>query len=268
MLESCNRGGEKDKAPLFSLVPHSGPIYSLAFEDPWLVSASGDCRLAVMDFSKHTKLTPDYSQAKMRMKFPFQSKQTLAKKLQHIEPPLRMLHGIGRSLYSVDIGAERLVCGGDEKFVRIWDFSQALEIERRVQASRTIHFDNSMRTKKKKVEVWCSMDSFDVISSDLSQSNIYIYKYSGKSGLGSFSGIRAVPKSHPQEEHADPDRDFIQDMATTQRQLLQTMECMGSTLDRLALDRPRDRHDRRDRSVSTASGYRDHNKSPSELGNV
>ncbi|KAH9315485.1 hypothetical protein KI387_024112, partial [Taxus chinensis] len=57
-------------------------------------------------------------------------------------------------------------------------------------------------------------------------------------------------------------------MAATQRQLLQTMERMGTTLDRLALDRPRDRHGRRDRSVSVASGYRDHSRSPSELGSV
>ncbi|KAH9290048.1 hypothetical protein KI387_034165, partial [Taxus chinensis] len=52
------------------------------------------------------------------------------------------------------------------------------------------------------------------------------------------------------------------------RQLLQTMERMGTTLDRLALDRPRDRHGRRDRSVSVASSYRGHSRSPSELGSV
>ncbi|KAH9301227.1 hypothetical protein KI387_012810, partial [Taxus chinensis] len=63
------------------------------------------------------------------------------------------------------------------------------------------------------------------------------------------------PESPPREEHADLDRNFIRDMAATQRQLLQTMECMGTILDRLALDRPRDRHGRRDRSVSISSSY-------------
>ncbi|KAH9293543.1 hypothetical protein KI387_041248, partial [Taxus chinensis] len=76
------------------------------------------------------------------------------------------------------------------------------------------------------------------------------------------------PESPPREEHADPDRDFIRDMAATQRQLLQTMERMSSTLDRLAFDRSHDRHDRRDRSVSVVSGHRDHSRSPSELGSV
>ena len=40
-----------------SWVPHSYPVYSLAFEDPWLVSASGDGKLAMMDVRKLLKLS-------------------------------------------------------------------------------------------------------------------------------------------------------------------------------------------------------------------
>lgn len=55
-----SEGGQEEKAPVASWVPHSGPIYSLAFEDPWLVSASGDGKLAVMDVRKHFISTADY----------------------------------------------------------------------------------------------------------------------------------------------------------------------------------------------------------------
>jgi hypothetical protein len=43
--------------PVASWVPHSCPVYSLAFEDPWLVSASRDGKLAMMDVRKLLKLS-------------------------------------------------------------------------------------------------------------------------------------------------------------------------------------------------------------------
>ncbi|KAH9327700.1 hypothetical protein KI387_007878, partial [Taxus chinensis] len=53
----------------------------------------------------------------------------------------------------------------------------------------------------------------------------------------------------------DPNRVLLRAMVDAQQQLIQTMEHMSSTLDRLALDRPRDRrgssrarHDQRPRS--------------------
>jgi hypothetical protein len=43
--------------PVASWVPHSCPVYLLAFEDPWLFSASGDGKLAMMDVRKLLKLS-------------------------------------------------------------------------------------------------------------------------------------------------------------------------------------------------------------------
>eukprot|EP01018_Ginkgo_biloba_P019508 Gb_13592 [translate_table: standard] len=141
--ERSPSGGQlehEESKPLASWVPHSGPVYSLAFEDPWLVSASGDGKLSIIDVRK---LLNSFSSSKLQVRINdrLQLQQPLEDRLQNIEPPQRMLHGFFKNLYSVDIGAERIVCGGDEKIVRIWDFSQAVEIERRMQALRTIHFE-------------------------------------------------------------------------------------------------------------------------------
>lgn len=132
--------------PVASWIPHSCPVYSLAFEDPWLVSASGDGKLAMMNVRKLLKLnscnrfksvTNSYSQLERASIITLEN-----------EPPERMLHGFYKNLYSVDIGAERIVCGGEEGVVRIWDFTQALETERRVQASRRFRLEKKMGRKK------------------------------------------------------------------------------------------------------------------------
>ena len=57
------------------------------------------------------------------------------------------------NLFSVDIGAERIVCGGEEGVVRIWNFTEALEIERRARALRGIRLDNRMRRRKLQTEL-------------------------------------------------------------------------------------------------------------------
>ncbi|XP_004491170.1 F-box/WD-40 repeat-containing protein At5g21040 [Cicer arietinum] len=119
--------------------PHSGPVYSLAFEFPWLVSSS-DGKLALIDVRKLLRT----------------SKRSLGKratKAKHsgevnVEPPQRMLHGFKSNLYSVDIGADRIVCGGEEGVVRIWNFTEALETERRVRALRGLRLENRMRRRK------------------------------------------------------------------------------------------------------------------------
>lgn len=125
--------------------PHSGPVYSLAFEFPWLVSASSDGKLSLVDVRKLLR----------------NSKQAVGKSISSVkqveqgsvEPPQRMLHGFGNNLFSVDIGADRIVCGGEEGVVRIWNFSQALEIEQRVRALRGIRLENRMRRRKLQLEM-------------------------------------------------------------------------------------------------------------------
>ncbi|KAF2322299.1 hypothetical protein GH714_010711 [Hevea brasiliensis] len=125
-------------------IPHSGPVYSLAFEFPWLISASSDGKLSLIDVRK----------------LPRTSRRSLGKNISRaknvdcsVEPPQRMLHGFGPNLFSVDIGADRIVCGGEEGFVRIWNFSQALEIERRVRALKGIRLENRMRRRKLQKEM-------------------------------------------------------------------------------------------------------------------
>ena len=45
------------------------------------------------------------------------------------------------------------MCGGEEGVVRIWNFSQALEIERRARALRGIRLENRMRRRKLQIEM-------------------------------------------------------------------------------------------------------------------
>ncbi|PIN03926.1 Cdc4 and related F-box and WD-40 protein [Handroanthus impetiginosus] len=112
-------------------MPHSGSVYSLAFEFPWLVSASSDGKISLIDVRELLKTKKHSS--------------TIS---SNVEPPQRMLHGFGSNLFSVGIGSDRIVCGGEEGVVRIWNFSQALEIEQRVRALRGIRLDNRMRRRK------------------------------------------------------------------------------------------------------------------------
>lgn len=125
--------------------PHTGPVYSLAFEFPWLVSASSDGKLSLIDIRKLLKKSKNYSSGSIS-------------RLNHenkkfVEPPQRMLHGFGCNLFSVDIGSDRIVCGGEEGVVRIWNFSQALETEQRVRALKGIRLENRMRRRKLQTEM-------------------------------------------------------------------------------------------------------------------
>lgn len=126
-------------------IPHSGPVYSLAFEFPWLVSASSDGKMSLIDVRMLLKARKDRSRRRvLRMK---------QMDRRSVEPPQRMLHGFVSNLFAVDIGADRIVCGGEEGVVRIWNFSQALEIERRVRALRGIRLENRMRRRKVQLEI-------------------------------------------------------------------------------------------------------------------
>ncbi|XP_058196243.1 F-box/WD-40 repeat-containing protein At5g21040 [Rhododendron vialii] len=127
-------------------IPHSGPVNSLAFEFPWLVSASSDGRLSLIDVRKLLKVS--------RRSAIKNSKRVCSQAYQnHVEPPQRMLHGFGSNLFSVGIGCDRVVCGGEEGVIRIWNFSQALEIEQRVHASRGMRLENRMRRRKIQFEM-------------------------------------------------------------------------------------------------------------------
>ena len=134
---------EEDSKPVATWVPHSGPVHSLAFEYPWLVSASSDGRIALIDSRK--LLTP-----KKSSKVPFSVKSFDA---SAIEPPQRMLHGFGCDLFSIAIGVDRIVCAGEDGAVRVWNFSEALEIERRAQALRSLRQENRMRRRKAQAEM-------------------------------------------------------------------------------------------------------------------
>ncbi|KAK1293589.1 F-box/WD-40 repeat-containing protein [Acorus calamus] len=122
-------------------IPHTGPVLSLAFEFPWLVSSSGDGKLALINMNKLVKPARPLSYSVM----------TSAS--VPVEPPQRMLHCAGVKIFSVVIGVDRIICGGDEGMVKIWDFSQALEIEQRVQALRGIRLENRMRRRKVQTEM-------------------------------------------------------------------------------------------------------------------
>lgn len=136
---------DRDFSHVASWIPHSGPVYALAFEFPWLVSASADGQLALVDVRKLLR-TKKSTSAKKILK-------TGSVDRTKVEPPQRMLHWFSSDLFSVDIGADRIVCGGEEGVVRIWNFSQALEIERRARALRGIRLENRMRRRRLQIEM-------------------------------------------------------------------------------------------------------------------
>ncbi|ONK67460.1 uncharacterized protein A4U43_C05F290 [Asparagus officinalis] len=116
--------------------PHTDHVNSLAFEFPWLVSASSDGRLALINVRNFLQC----SRAKKSV-------------LCAVEPPQRMLHGFGKDLYSIAVGADRIICGGEEGVVRVWNFSQALEAAKRAQNLRSIRLENRMRRRKAQIEL-------------------------------------------------------------------------------------------------------------------
>uniref|UniRef100_A0A1D1Y3M9 F-box/WD-40 repeat-containing protein At5g21040 n=1 Tax=Anthurium amnicola TaxID=1678845 RepID=A0A1D1Y3M9_9ARAE len=134
-----------DIKPVATWVPHTAAVHSLAFEFPWLVSCSSDGRLALIDVRKLLG-------SRRCSSIGHQPKIGQAAS-SPMEPPQRMLHGFGCNLFTVAIGADRIVCGGEEGVVRMWNFSQALEIERRVRAIRVIRLENRMRRQKVQVDL-------------------------------------------------------------------------------------------------------------------
>ncbi|XP_054818471.1 F-box/WD-40 repeat-containing protein At5g21040 isoform X2 [Prosopis cineraria] len=145
MYEIMSDRAETKPWKIATWIPHTGPVYSLSFEFPWLVSASSDGKLALIDVRKLLRSS----------KCALEKRVSRAKHLERstVEPPQRMLHGFKSNLFSVDIGADRIVCGGEEGIVRIWNFTQALEIERRARALRGMRLENRMRRRRLQAEV-------------------------------------------------------------------------------------------------------------------
>lgn len=139
MFEVTDHCNGTDVLQVATWIPHTGPVYSLAFEFPWLVSASSDGKLSLIDVRKLLKTSQRTSKKNI---------SRADKNQESVEAPQRMLHGFGCNLFSVDIGADRIVCGGEEGVVRIWNFSQALEIEQRARALRGIRLENRMRRRR------------------------------------------------------------------------------------------------------------------------
>ncbi|XP_057479511.1 F-box/WD-40 repeat-containing protein At5g21040-like [Actinidia eriantha] len=140
MFEIINHCGKSNLQQVATWIPHSGPVYSLSFEFPWLVSASSDGKLSLIDVRKLLKPS--------RHAAPGNPKRSNGSYQKNVEPPQRMLHWFGSNLFSVDIGSDRVVCGGEEGVVRVWNFSQALEIEQRSRALRGLRLENRMRRRK------------------------------------------------------------------------------------------------------------------------
>lgn len=148
MFEITNSSGTDVILKVATWIPHSGPVNCIAFEFPWLVSASSDGKLALIDVRK---LFEFRNQGRMKMNHLNQA----------IEPPQRMLHGSGSSLFCVDIGADRIVCGGEDCTVKVWDFSLALEKAVRSRAQRAIRLENRMRHRRLQTQMNCRSSRAD-----------------------------------------------------------------------------------------------------------
>ncbi|CAL9082875.1 unnamed protein product [Musa acuminata var. zebrina] len=145
MFEIGRNCNVEDVKPSATWVPHTGAVHSLSFEFPWVVSSSSDGRVALIDVRKLLKSG--------RSQSPRQHSKTRFSASDAVEAPRRMLHGFGCNLFSVDIGADRIVCGGEEGIVRIWNFSQALEIAKRVEALRSVRLENRLRRRKAHIKM-------------------------------------------------------------------------------------------------------------------
>lgn len=136
MFKVGNPTADNDIRMIATWKPHTVQVNSLAFEFPWLASASSDGRLSLINVRK-------------LLQYPrFKQLVPCA-----VEPPQRMFHGCEKALYTVAVGADRIVCGGDEGVVRVWNFSQALEAAKRAQALRALRAENRMRRRKVQIEL-------------------------------------------------------------------------------------------------------------------
>eukprot|EP00850_Spirogloea_muscicola_P007579 SM000038S14392 [mRNA] locus=s38:746019:747834:- [translate_table: standard] len=106
--------------------PHTSAINALAFDDPWLVTASSDGTCAMLNV-RHAM----HGASSAKSKGPWEP--CMARQNEQVQ---RKLGSFQRSVYAVDIKGDKVISGGEDNYVRVFDFGQALEIERRVQAAR------------------------------------------------------------------------------------------------------------------------------------
>eukprot|EP00850_Spirogloea_muscicola_P017301 SM000147S01120 [mRNA] locus=s147:266487:268319:+ [translate_table: standard] len=106
--------------------PHTSAINALAFDDPWLVTASSDGTCAMLNVRQAM-----HGASSAKSKGPWEP--CMARQNEQVQ---RKLGSFQRSVYAVDIKGDKVISGGEDTYVRVFDFGQALEIERRVQAAR------------------------------------------------------------------------------------------------------------------------------------
>ena len=148
-------------------LPNRGAIHSLAFEDPWLVAASADGSVAMMDVRQIMEKASGSGKRlpSTRTRTTTSASQVAVGRAGEETVQRFLVPGTHQCLFSVDLGADRVVSGGDEMMVRIWDFSQAIEIERSIQASRRSS-QRSRRRKQAAVQVQVpAVDSYEKPSS-------------------------------------------------------------------------------------------------------
>ncbi|KAG8371068.1 hypothetical protein BUALT_Bualt13G0048500 [Buddleja alternifolia] len=160
---------------VWSLVPHDTTIGSTAGSGVYIWEANTGTQLAIINSAhvgnayslarSHTgkllftggedgsihmfEIAANFKKCNMRKRVVEDKRHSSTQNTsKNVEPPQRMLHGFGCNLFSVGIGYDRIVCGGEEGVVRIWNFSQALEIEERVRTLRGIRLENRMRRRK------------------------------------------------------------------------------------------------------------------------
>ncbi|EFJ35258.1 hypothetical protein SELMODRAFT_79926 [Selaginella moellendorffii] len=121
-------------------LPHSAAVNSLAFDDPSLVSASADGSIALMDLRHVMRKGSIKSRAAATVKRPY----TCVVKGDTVQ---RMLSSGGSCAYSVDIGSDRIVSAGEGTAIKVWDFSQALEFEKKTQALRSVRREQRAQRK-------------------------------------------------------------------------------------------------------------------------
>lgn len=105
---------------------HNNGVNCLAFEDPWLVSASSDGCVMLMDFEVAVR-----------------------SQNRNMASPARQLLTPGGPAYSVDIADLWLSCGAESDVVRVWDFTKAAENAQKAASARAARNQRKNRPRQK-----------------------------------------------------------------------------------------------------------------------
>ncbi|KAJ6986266.1 F-box/WD-40 repeat-containing protein [Populus alba x Populus x berolinensis] len=161
-------GGSEVPNTEFRIWEHEGPITSLALDPTRIYSGSWDMTVRIWDRSslecikilRHASSDGRLSLVDVR-KLLRTNRRSLRKNVSrvtdmdrnNVEPPQRMLHGFGPNLFSVDVGADRIVCGGEEGVVRIWNYLKGAGKGADGSCMRGIRLENRMRHRKLQIEM-------------------------------------------------------------------------------------------------------------------